>query len=57
MSQRIALYRQKFDFAQITLWFGQNTALLALMIVFVLGGLFVPNFMTGMNLSAILFQY
>jgi ribose/xylose/arabinose/galactoside ABC-type transport system permease subunit len=38
-------------------WAGRNTALVALLIVFLVGSIFVDNFMSGMNLSAILYQY
>jgi len=38
-------------------WFGRNTALVALIFAVVIGALFVPNFLTRLNLTAILFQY
>jgi ribose transport system permease protein len=43
--------------ARISNWAGRNTAMLALLIVFLLGALFVENFLSGLNLSAILYQY
>jgi inositol transport system permease protein len=38
-------------------WVGKNSALLALMLVFLCGSLFIPTFLTRLNLSAILYQY
>ena len=38
-------------------WVGKNSALLALVVVFVSGALFIPTFLTRLNLSAILYQY
>jgi ribose/xylose/arabinose/galactoside ABC-type transport system permease subunit len=43
--------------ARITSWAGQNTAMLALLFVFLIGSVFVENFLTPLNLSAILYQY
>ncbi|MCL4559175.1 MAG: ABC transporter permease [Chloroflexi bacterium] len=43
--------------ARLTAWAGRNTAMVALLIVFLIGSLFVENFLTGLNLSAILYQY
>ena len=45
------------NLAPVAAWFSRNTALVALMIASLFGGLFVPNFLTGQNMSAILFQY
>lgn len=38
-------------------WMGRNSALMALVIVFTLGAVFLPTFLTRLNLSAILYQY
>jgi ribose/xylose/arabinose/galactoside ABC-type transport system permease subunit len=38
-------------------WMGQNSALMALIILFAVGMAFIPNFFTKQNLSAILYQY
>lgn len=57
MTSKITLVRQKANALQFVSWLGNNSALAALIIVLVLGSLFVPNFLTSMNLSAILFQY
>jgi ribose/xylose/arabinose/galactoside ABC-type transport system permease subunit len=38
-------------------WIGRNSALVALATLFICGALFVPNFMSKQNLTAILFQY
>jgi ribose/xylose/arabinose/galactoside ABC-type transport system permease subunit len=38
-------------------WIGNNSALVAFLILFVIGSLFVPNFFSKQNFSAILFQY
>jgi ribose/xylose/arabinose/galactoside ABC-type transport system permease subunit len=38
-------------------WVGKNSALLALVVVFLSGALFIPTFLTRLNLSAILYQY
>jgi inositol transport system permease protein len=38
-------------------WVGKNSALLALVVVFASGALFIPTFLTRLNLSAILYQY
>jgi ribose/xylose/arabinose/galactoside ABC-type transport system permease subunit len=38
-------------------WVEKNSALLALVVVFVGGALFIPTFLTRLNLSAILYQY
>jgi len=43
--------------ARVVTFAGRNTALVALVIVCLLGALFVENFASGLNLSAILFQY
>lgn len=42
---------------KIASWTGRNTALLALILVFVGGAVFYPTFLTRLNLSAILYQY
>jgi ribose/xylose/arabinose/galactoside ABC-type transport system permease subunit len=38
-------------------WIGNNSALVAFLVLFVIGSLFVPNFFSKQNFSAILFQY
>jgi ribose/xylose/arabinose/galactoside ABC-type transport system permease subunit len=38
-------------------WIGNNSALVAFIILFVLGSIFVPNFFSRQNFSAILYQY
>jgi ribose/xylose/arabinose/galactoside ABC-type transport system permease subunit len=38
-------------------WMGQNSALVALIIAFSIGSIFIQTFLTQLNLSAILFQY
>lgn len=43
--------------ARVVTFAGQNTALVALVVVCLLGAIFVENFASGLNLSAILFQY
>jgi ribose/xylose/arabinose/galactoside ABC-type transport system permease subunit len=43
--------------ARVTTFAEQNSALIALLIVCLLGVVFVENFASGLNLSAILFQY
>ncbi|HVN55764.1 MAG TPA: ABC transporter permease [Anaerolineaceae bacterium] len=49
--------RAKIYPSQVVGFAEQNSALVALVIVCLLGALFVSNFASGMNLSAILFQY
>jgi ribose transport system permease protein len=38
-------------------WVGQNSALAALIVLFLIGGFFVPNFISKQNFSAIMYQY
>ena len=38
-------------------WMSQNSALVALIIAFPIGAVFTQNFLTRLNVSAILFQY
>lgn len=38
-------------------WVGQNSALAALIVLFLIGGFFVPNFFSKQNFSAIMYQY
>jgi inositol transport system permease protein len=42
---------------QALTWMGRNSALAALIIAFLLGSVFLPTFLTRLNLSAILYQY
>lgn len=57
MNQATVTNIRHTNLAPVAVWFGRNTALVALMIASLFGSLFVPNFLTGQNLSAILFQY
>ena len=57
MNQATVINSRRTNLAPVTAWFGRNTALVALMLAFLFGILFVPNFLTPQNLSAILFQY
>lgn len=38
-------------------WIGRNSALAALIVLFLIGGFFVPNFFSKQNFSAIMYQY
>lgn len=38
-------------------WIGQNSALAALIVLFLIGSFFVPNFFSRQNFSAIMYQY
>jgi ribose/xylose/arabinose/galactoside ABC-type transport system permease subunit len=49
--------QRKVTLGRAGAWFGRNSALVALLIAVLIGALFVPNFLTRMNLTAILFQY
>ena len=53
----ISLDRRKATLGKAGGWFGRNSALVALLIAAAIGALFVPNFLTRLNLTAILFQY
>src|SRR5512135_1863787 len=57
MNQATVIKTRTSNLAPLAAWLGRNTALVALLIAFLFGTLFVPNFLTGQNLSAILFQY
>jgi ribose/xylose/arabinose/galactoside ABC-type transport system permease subunit len=57
MNVPISLTRPKSSLNQIGSWAGKNSALVALIITVLIGALFVPNFLTALNLKAILFQY
>ena len=52
-----SLDRPKANLGRVGSWLGRNSAFVALVIAALIGALFVPNFMTRMNLTAILFQY
>jgi ribose/xylose/arabinose/galactoside ABC-type transport system permease subunit len=43
--------------SKVLSWLGKNSALVALFILLLVGGLFVPNFVGRQNFSAILYQY
>lgn len=57
MNQATVVNARTTSLAPMATWLGRNTALVALMIAFIFGSLFVPNFLTGQNFSAVLFQY
>jgi ribose/xylose/arabinose/galactoside ABC-type transport system permease subunit len=42
---------------KVVAWMGRNSALVALIIAFLLGSILLPTFLTRLNLSAILYQY
>jgi ribose/xylose/arabinose/galactoside ABC-type transport system permease subunit len=52
-----SIQKGKASFGKAGNWFGRNTALIALLVAVVIGALFVPNFISRLNLTAILFQY
>lgn len=43
--------------SRIMAWMGRNSAQVALVIIFIIGAIALPNFLTTFNLSAIAFQY
>jgi ribose/xylose/arabinose/galactoside ABC-type transport system permease subunit len=53
----ITMEQSKASLGKASAWFSRNTALVALLIAIAIGALFVPNFLTRLNLTAILFQY
>lgn len=52
-----SIQKEKASFGKVGNWFERNTALIALVIAVLIGGIFVPNFVSRLNLTAILFQY
>jgi ribose transport system permease protein len=49
--------RAKLRPGNILGWIGKNSALTALILLFIVGSVFVPNFLSKQNFSAILYQY
>jgi ribose/xylose/arabinose/galactoside ABC-type transport system permease subunit len=57
MIRPAALDQRAGNLGRAATWLGNNSALAALIFSFAIGALFVPNYLTGLNLSAVLFQY
>lgn len=47
----------KLNFGNALSWIGKNSALTAVIVLFIFGSFFVPNFLSKQNFSAILYQY
>lgn len=49
--------RSSIKAGNILSWIGKNSALSALIVLFIVGSVFVPNFLSKQNFSAIFYQY